>query len=94
MNESMYKYMKVGLIHFMAFPDIINGEDPILGTVKKRTVDNYVNGIELTWIKNSGVRGAVKKILDNSHMSVGYGTQPRQLITGLNINDTDEKGRQ
>ena len=29
MNESMYKYMKVGIIHFMAFPSTIKGDGPI-----------------------------------------------------------------
>jgi hypothetical protein len=26
MNESLYKYMRVGLVHFMAFPATIKGE--------------------------------------------------------------------
>lgn len=32
-------------------------------------------------------------MLDSSHLTVAYGAQPRLLTTGLNINDTDEKGR-
>lgn len=27
MNESLHKYMKVGLIHFMAFPEVMRGEE-------------------------------------------------------------------
>jgi hypothetical protein len=30
MNDSLYKYMKVGLVHFMAYPATIKGEGPIL----------------------------------------------------------------
>jgi len=92
-NESMYKYMKVGIIHFMAFPDTIKGEGPIAETIKKIAVDDYFNAIELTWIKDKSVRSHVRKMLDTSHMTVAYGAQPRQLITGLNINDTDEAKR-
>ena len=27
MQDSMYKFMKVGLIHFMAYPQTMKGED-------------------------------------------------------------------
>ena len=94
MNESMYKYMKVGLIHFMAYPSTIKGEGPIVETVKKIAADDYFNAIELSWIKDVDARKQVKKLLDTSHMTVGYGAQPRLLTTGLNINDLDEAGRQ
>lgn len=94
MNEPMCKYMKVGLIHFMAFPQTIKGEGPILETVRKIAVDDYFSAIEVTWIKDTEVREQVKKMLDTSHLTVAYGAQPRQLITGLNINSLDEKIRQ
>ena len=63
MNESMYKYMKVGLIHFMAFTDSIRGEGPILETIKKIALDDYFNAIEISWIKDSKVREKVRKML-------------------------------
>lgn len=93
MNESMYKYMKVGIIHFMAYPQTMKGEGPILETIKKIAVDDYFNAIEISWIKDPEVRKQVKGILASSHMKVAYGSQPRHLTTGLNINDTNEEGR-
>ena len=93
MNESMYKYMKVGLIHFMAYPDTMKGEGPILETIRKIAVDDYFNAIEITWIKDDKVREKVKKMLETSHMTVAYGGQPRLLTTGMNINDLDENAR-
>lgn len=94
MYESIYKFMKVGLIHFMAYPDTINGKGPILDTIKKIAVDDYFNAIEITWIKDAIVREQVRKMLASSNMTVAYGSQPRLLTTGLNINDTNEDGRQ
>jgi sugar phosphate isomerase/epimerase len=94
MNDSIYKYMKVGLIHFMAYPSTIKGEGPIVETVRKIVVDDYFNAIELSWIKDIEARRQVIKMLAASHMTVAYGGQPRLLTTGLNINDTDEEGRQ
>ncbi|WP_069999312.1 sugar phosphate isomerase/epimerase family protein [Cellulosilyticum sp. I15G10I2] len=93
MNESMHKYMKVGLIHFMAYPSTIKGEGPIVETIKRIACDEYFTAIELTWIKDAKVRDEVKKILTSSHMAVGYGAQPRLLTTGMNINNLDESER-
>ena len=94
MNESMRKYMKVGLIHFMAYPSVIKGEGPIEETFRKIAVDDYFDAVEITWIKDPAVRKNVRKMIDTSHLDVAYGAQPRLLTTGLNINDLDETGRQ
>lgn len=93
MNESIKKYMKVGLIHFMAYPSTMRGEGPIEETIKKIAVDSYFDAVEITWIKEAPVRERVKKLLDSSHMTVAYGSQPRMLTTGGNINDLDEVKR-
>jgi sugar phosphate isomerase/epimerase len=93
MNESIHEYMKVGLIHFMAYPAVIKGEGPIEETLKKIAVDDYFDAVEITWIKDPQVRRNVKKMIETSHLSVAYGGQPRHLTTGLNINDLNEEGR-
>jgi sugar phosphate isomerase/epimerase len=92
-NESMYKYMKVGLIHFMAYPATMKGEGPIVESIRKIACDAYFNAIEISWIKDAKAKEEVKKILAASHLTVAYGGQPRLLTTGLNINDTNEEGR-
>jgi sugar phosphate isomerase/epimerase len=94
MLESIYKFMKVGLIHFMAYPSTIKGEGPILETIRDIAEDSYFNAIEITWIKDETTRKQAKKILETSHMAVAYGGQPRLLTTGLNINSLDEQDRQ
>lgn len=93
MQESMYKFMKVGLIHFMAYPSAMKGTDHILETIRKIAVDDYFNAIEITWIKDVEVRSQAKKMLGASHMAVAYGGQPRLLTTGYNINDLNREGR-
>ena len=94
MNDSLYKYMKPGLVHFMAFPSTIKGEGPIVETIKKLALDEYFTAIEITTIKDDEERKQVRKMLETSHMTVAYGAQPRLLTTGLNINDLNEEGRQ
>lgn len=94
MNSSIYKYMKPGLIYFMAYPQVSKGEGPILETIKKVLTDDYFQAIDITWIKDKATRNTVKKMLDTSHMTVTYGAQPILLTQGLNINDIEEAGRQ
>lgn len=94
MTESIHKYAKIGLIHFMAYPSTIKGAGPIEETIRKIAVDDYFDAIEITWIKDNDIRKKVKKMLDSSHLTVAYGGQPRLLTTGQNINDLDETKRQ
>src|SRR5215204_5151125 len=94
MNESLHKYMKVGLVHFMAYPTTIKGEGPILETIKKLCLDDYFTAIEITTINDKEERKKAKQMLETSHMTIAYGAQPRLLTTGLNINDLNEEGRQ
>ena len=93
MNDSIRKYMKPGLIHFMAYPSVIKGEGPIEETFRKIALDDYFEVAEITWIKDAAARKNVKKMIETSHMEVAYGGQPLLLTTGLNINDLDESGR-
>ncbi len=93
MKESMYKYMKVGIIHFMAYPTTISGEGPIVETITKIAEDDYFNAIEITWIKDPEVRKKAKEVLVTSGLAVGYGAQPAVLLTPLNPNSLDEGER-
>lgn len=94
MNVPLSNYMKVGLVHFMAFPTTIKGEGPVEETIKKVALDDYFQVIEITTIKDPQVRERVKRILESSHLTVTYGAQPRLLTNGLNINDLREEERQ
>ena len=93
MNEPMNRYMKVGLIHFMAYPAVMKGEGPILETLKKILSDDYFDAVEVSWMLDDAVREKARIMLETAHVAVAYGGQPRLLTMGLNINDLDEPGR-
>ena len=93
MQESMYKFMKVGLIHFMAYPQVMRGKGPILETLQKIAEDDFFTAVEVSWIKDEEVRDKAKKLLEMSHLTVAYGAQPRLLINNLNLNSFNEKER-
>lgn len=93
MNDSMRKYMKVGLISFMAFPEIMKGESPVERVLSSIAADDYFDAVEVTWIKDDAARCRVRSILQTAHMAVAYGAQPRLLTTGLNPNSLEEGAR-
>ncbi len=94
MQDSMYKFMKVGLIHFMAYPQVMKGEGPILQTLQKIAEDDFFTAVEVSWIKDVKVREKAKKLLEVSHLAIAYGAQPRLLVKKLNLNSFDEAERQ
>jgi len=93
MIESMKKYMKVGIVNFMAYPSTIKGEGPIVEATRKIAGDDYFDAIEVTWIKDKDTRKQVADMVKTAGLTLGYGCQPRHLTTGLNINSLDEKAR-
>lgn len=94
MRDSLQSYMKVGIVHFMAFPNCIKGEGPIYDTVTKIVEDEFFSSIEITWIKDPAERQRVKSLLAASQMTVGYGAQPPLLMGKLNLNSFDAGERQ
>lgn len=93
MNESIRKYAKVGLVHFMAWPQTMKGEGPILETLHKVACDDYFDAVEVSWIKDRQEREKAARLLETAGLTVCYGAQPRLLTTGLNPNDLEEDGR-
>jgi sugar phosphate isomerase/epimerase len=93
MNESMKKYMKVGLVYFMAYPFAMSGEGDIENTVRRICADDYFDVIELTKINDPAVRAAVKKCTTESGITVTYGAQPQLLRNKENINALDADAR-
>ncbi len=88
MKEPIQKYFQVGTIRFMSFP-----KSSILDSVRKIAIDDYFDAIELSACKDDAEREAVKKLLEQSHLTVCYGAQPLLLGPGLNPNDLNEEGR-
>ena len=83
MYESIYKFMKVGIIHFMAYPQTMKGEGPILETLQKIAEDDFFTAVEVTWMKDAAIRQKAKALLEESHLTVAYGAQPRLLVNKL-----------
>jgi sugar phosphate isomerase/epimerase len=93
MQDSLHNYMKVGIVHFMAYPECMKGEGPVYDTITKIVEDDFFSAIEITWIKDRMERKRVRQLLASSHMTVGYGAQPCLLSQKLNLNHFDASER-
>lgn len=93
MDVSMYQKMRVGIVHFKAFPGIETGVGPILETLEKICADDFFTAVEVGWMKDFRVRNTARHLLDQSHLSVAYATQPKVLSNKFNLNSFDMRER-
>jgi sugar phosphate isomerase/epimerase len=95
MTISMYQKMRVGVVHFKAFPGLESGEGPLAATLEKICADDFWTAVEVGWMKDYRERNTCRMLLDQAHLSVAYATQPRILGNKLNLNafDANERGR-
>ncbi len=87
MNESIHKYFKVGTIQWMSYPN----RDP-MESLKAIARDDFFDAVELKGFGPDNLKA--KAILEQSHLKVCYGAQPRLLGPKLNPNAVDEEERQ
>ena len=93
MKDSIHSYMKVGIIHFMIYPETMKGEGPILETLQKICEDDFFSAVEISWMKDSEIRKKAAAMLEQSNITVAYGAQPTLLVNKYNVNSLDPAER-
>jgi sugar phosphate isomerase/epimerase len=81
--------MRVGIVHFKAYPGIETGTGPIVETLAPLCADEFWTAVEVGWIKDDRDRHEARVLLDQSHLSVAYATQPKMLSNKFNLNHFD-----
>lgn len=88
MKESIHKYFKVGTIQWMSY-----NKRPPMDSLLAIARDDFFDAIEVKGYGSAEENKAAKAILDQSHLKVCYGAQPRLLGPKLNPNAIDEEER-
>ncbi len=88
MKDPIQKYFYVGTIQWMSYPI----SDP-MESLKAICRDEYFSAIELTSYPSPEKKEEARKLLEQSHMKVCYGAQPRLLGPKLNPNALEEEER-
>lgn len=90
MKDPIQKYFQVGTIQWMSHPPVSYN---LLDSIRMIATDEYFTALEVCQIPDDETRAKAKKMLEESHLKVCYGAQPRLLGPKLNPNDLDEEGR-
>ena len=93
MKDSLHSNMKVGIVHFMAYPDTMGGDGPILETVRSIVEDEFFGAIEIGFIQDSSVVKEVAALTKTAAVAVGGCGQPVQLGNNLDVNSLDSATR-
>lgn len=93
MDKPWSNYCTMSIVHFMAFPETIGGDGPVVETVMKLAEDPFFGAIEIGWIKDPAVRAMVKKVIETAHIQVCHVAGPSLLQQKLNLNSLSEAER-
>lgn len=88
MKDCIHSYMKVGIVHFMAYPD----GDPVYG-ITRIAEDDFFGGIEIKSPPDD-VRDEVARLLQSSKLDVGYAAQAVLLGEKLDLNSAVPQQRE
>ncbi len=91
MRDCLHSYMKVGIVHFMAFPGISHGPE-LVNSIKRIAEDEFFGAIEIQPVPGDA-RDDVVKLLKSSRLAVGYCAQPVLLGEKLDLNSLDLQQR-
>jgi sugar phosphate isomerase/epimerase len=89
MKDSLHDYMRVGFVHFMAYPQCMGGEGPILESIAKMAEDPFVEVLEITRAKDRSLHPKIRSIAEQAGVTLAFGAQPILLGGGLDLNHLD-----
>jgi sugar phosphate isomerase/epimerase len=92
-DVSIYRHMKLGIVHFKAFPEVEFGQGSMLDTLRVIAEDDFFTAVEIGPSRDVRVRNQVRGLLEASHLTVCYATQPTVLGGKLNPNAQDPAER-
>lgn len=91
MKDSIHRYFRIGTIQWMSHPP---AKYDVLDSIRRICCDDFFDAIEVGRFPDAQTREKAKILLEQSHLKVCYGAQPRLLGPGLNPNSLDETERQ
>ena len=93
MTELIEQYLRLGIVHFMAFPETAGDESLLLPTLEKVALDSHFRCVELKLIEDEKLLEPVKNLLTYAMLGLGLAAQPAILGGGLDPGSADRKMR-
>jgi len=93
MPATLRSQMRVGLVHFMAYPFAMSGEGAIVESIQSLVADEFYDVLEVTHIEDQAVRKQAAEVIHTAGMDLAYGSQPQILGKKLNLHSRDAELR-
>ena len=94
MKEPWQAYMRVGVVHFMLFPECLGGEGPLFATLREVCYDPFFEAVDVGPMYDGRQRADCAALLRDCRLTVGFACQPVQLAQGLDLNAADAGQRE
>jgi len=91
--SSWESLVRMGVVHFMAYPQTKNGVEGVSETVGKIARDDFFQAIEISWIKDEEELKATQRLLAGSGLDVAFAAQLPLIAEGLDLNALDPAER-
>lgn len=95
MTQPWSDYMRVGLVHFMAYPAVMGGEGPVLETIEPLLQDPFFDVLEITRVRDEALPEKLGALFAQSGVEPCFGAQPMLLGDKLDLNhpQLEERGK-
>ncbi|HEV2356583.1 MAG TPA: TIM barrel protein [bacterium] len=94
MQEPWSRYLRLGIVHSMAYPAVMKGDGPYVETLRELASDPFFTAVEVGWVHDAEQRRQAAVLLAEAHLDVVFGAQSALLTTKSDLNAADEKARQ
>jgi sugar phosphate isomerase/epimerase len=97
MGDKMIKskeiYPGLGLVHYVAFPQVLEGEGPILETLDVVLADDTFQTVEISWIKSEALKQRAREMLKRSGKRVVFSGGPPYAYQNINLSALNSEER-
>jgi sugar phosphate isomerase/epimerase len=94
LNIPWSNYFRLGIVHFMAYPEVAKDESRVLPTLEALAADTDFEVVEVRGVSSPELRREIKALCRTAHLDLAYGAQPAVLGQKLNPNSLDAAERQ
>lgn len=94
MTEPWQKHMRIGVVHFMLYPECLGGNGPFVDSLRVLSRDEFFESVDVGLMENRAQRRECAELLRDSRMIVNFACQPVLLGRGLDLNAANEAERQ
>lgn len=93
MREPWQIYLRLGVVHFMLYPECLGGDGPAFETLETICHDEFFDAVDIGPINDPEERLRCAALLRDCQMDVSFAAQPLQLANKLDINSADNTAR-